>query len=222
MSRPRQRTSTGDGTYLLDAASGPVHFPEYQAYATGFDHRVCVDLSVVALGEARKTVGDTGVYVLGDVTQLPFDDGSVDAAVSLHTLYHVPQDEQASAFHEIHRVLKPGGTAVIVYYWQTTPWRQLSPLWQTLVLPSRVLARVTRRRSTAPTDGLYYFAHTRKWFLEQDWPFDAEVLSWSSVHQDTLKRFPLAGQLASGLFWLERKFPRFMGRFGYPMIVIRK
>src|SRR5918998_2500562 len=61
------------GRYLLDVASGPVHFPEYQAYSERFDHRICVDLSEIALQDARRNVGDDGVYVLGDVTNLPIE-----------------------------------------------------------------------------------------------------------------------------------------------------
>lgn len=45
-----------------------------------------------------------------DATQLPFDDGSFDAAVSFLMLHHVVDWEQAVA--EVARVLRPGGTFV--------------------------------------------------------------------------------------------------------------
>ncbi len=180
MSRCRARVREllpAEGRYLLDVASGPVHFPEYQAYSDGYESRVCVDLSAVALRAARRNVGEKGIYVLGDVTALPFDDDSIDAAVSLHTLYHVPREEQAQGFREIHRVLRPGGTAVIVYFWQTTPWSDLSLLRRAAVLPTRAIKRLRRTSSadaaTAPS--LYYFAHTYDWFTRQEWPFEPEV-----------------------------------------------
>jgi SAM-dependent methyltransferase len=149
----------------------------------------------------------------------------VAAAVSLHTLYHVPRDEQAAAFREIYRVLKPGGVAVVVYYWQTTPWRELGLLGRLAVLPRRVFRRLVRRETSAAAGDLYYFAHTRRWFEEQDWPFSADVLSWSSVDTDTLRKLargPFAAPATRALFWLEATFPHLFGRFGYPMIVIRK
>jgi len=207
------------GEYLLDVASGPVHFPEYRAYSERFEHRVCVDLSETALHDARRNVGDTGVYVLGDVTRLPLETGTVDAAVSLHTLYHVPSDEQAAAFREIHRVLKPGGVAVIVYYWQTPHFADLNLAGKLLALPGRVIRRLTRSRASDAQGELYYHAHTRQWFEAQDWPFRADVLSWSSVDTGTLHRL---GPATRVLFWLEARFPRLFGRRGYPMIVIRK
>ena len=45
-----------EGTMFLDAASGPVQFAEYIEYSRGFDHRVCVDLSIRALRAARAKI----------------------------------------------------------------------------------------------------------------------------------------------------------------------
>ncbi|MDA0168669.1 class I SAM-dependent methyltransferase [Solirubrobacter taibaiensis] len=222
------------GSYLLDVASGPVQFPEYQAYSESFAHRVCVDLSMVALQEARRNVGEDGVYVVGDVTNLPFQDDSLDGVSSLHTLYHVPHDEQADAFREIYRVLKPGGTAVIVYFWQTTPWRNRSLPMKIALLPSRVVRRVlaavrgrSANSSSAAKNELYYHAHDIQWFEQQNFPFDADLRSWSSVNMDFLRKFvPKSGPLSripAAIFWAEERFPSLLGRIGrYPMIVIRK
>ncbi|WP_211233099.1 class I SAM-dependent methyltransferase [Solirubrobacter soli] len=219
------------GRHLLDVACGPVHFPEYQAYSSGFDTRVCIDLSSVALRAARRNLGDHGAYIQGDITAMPFKDDTMDAVVSMHALYHVPKDEQANAFREIHRVLKPGGTAVVVYYWQTPSWRDLPPLSRLAVLPVRVVQKGLRKlrpvQASESENQLYYFAHTRQWFEQQDWPFEAQILSWSAVNTDTLRRFIPRGRIAqpilAGLYRLEEKLPRLLGRYGrYPMIVIRK
>ena len=42
-----------------------------------------------------------------DATALPFEDGSFDAVIAMHMLYHVP--DPAKAIAEMHRVLKPDG-----------------------------------------------------------------------------------------------------------------
>src|SRR4051794_246825 len=109
------------GTYLLDAASGPVQYDDYLAFSRGFDHRVCVDFSRRALRAAASRLGDHGVYVQADVTRLPLASGTMDGAVSLHTIYHVPSDEQRLAFLELHRVLRNGGRAVVIYSWRRAP-----------------------------------------------------------------------------------------------------
>ncbi|MDB5174653.1 MAG: hypothetical protein JWN51_3426, partial [Phycisphaerales bacterium] len=45
------------GDYLLDVASGPVQYPEYLTYSQGYKRRICMDISVQALREARRKVG---------------------------------------------------------------------------------------------------------------------------------------------------------------------
>ena len=45
--------------------------------------------------------------VVGDVQALPLADGSVDAALAMHMLYHVP--DIAGAARELRRVVRPGG-----------------------------------------------------------------------------------------------------------------
>jgi SAM-dependent methyltransferase len=46
------------------------------------------------------------------VAELPFADGSVDGAVALNLLEHIPDD--TSVLRELARVLRPGGRAVVV------------------------------------------------------------------------------------------------------------
>lgn len=49
--------------------------------------------------------------VQADITALQFDDASFDFVLCVHVLEHVPEDRKAIA--EIHRVLRPGGGALI-------------------------------------------------------------------------------------------------------------
>lgn len=50
-----------------------------------------------------------GNVVKSDITQLPFEDDSYEFVVCSHVLEHIPDD--ARAFAEVRRVLKPGGYA---------------------------------------------------------------------------------------------------------------
>ncbi len=61
--------------------------------------------------------------MVGDVQELPFEDGSFDAAVAAWMLYHVPDVDRAIA--ELHRVLRPGGRLVAV---TNSAWN-LAELW---------------------------------------------------------------------------------------------
>jgi SAM-dependent methyltransferase len=105
------------GRYLLDAGSGPIQYPEYLTYSAGYTYRVCLDISMVALQEARKRIGDRGLFVVADVANLPFRPGVFEGEVSLHTLHHLAEHDQVRAYAELNRVLAPGCTAVIVNGW---------------------------------------------------------------------------------------------------------
>ncbi|MEW6242318.1 MAG: hypothetical protein AB1564_16065, partial [Chloroflexota bacterium] len=52
------------GDFLLDAGSGPVQWPEYLTYSEGYRFRVCADISITALREARTRLGARGLYVV--------------------------------------------------------------------------------------------------------------------------------------------------------------
>jgi ubiquinone/menaquinone biosynthesis C-methylase UbiE len=50
--------------------------------------------------------------VVADAQALPLPDASLDVALAMHMLYHVPDIEQAA--RELRRVLRPGGTLLAV------------------------------------------------------------------------------------------------------------
>lgn len=54
------------GRYILDAGCGPVQYKEYLSYSEHFEKRVCADISITALIEARKRIGDHGFFVVSD------------------------------------------------------------------------------------------------------------------------------------------------------------
>jgi len=232
------------GKYILDVASGPIQYPEYLSYSSCFDIRICVDISFLALKEAMGKLRDRGIYLLADITNLPLKDGSVDAVVSLHTIYHVPEDEQATAFHEIYRVLKPGSSAVVVYcrgsdsFFMKLPSLPLLSFRTTLMIMRMLKASITRRLgkgkdrhfrefSKASEPKLYFHAHGYRYFTSQLRGVDFDVLVWRSVSVPFMKKYIhsyLLGKHSLALiYWLEDRFPSVIGRLGqYPMFVIKK
>jgi SAM-dependent methyltransferase len=71
-----------------------------------------VDISEPTVRQARAAFADSGLRgVASDVRRLPFRDGSFDAVYSMGTIEHFRDPETALA--EIHRVLRPGGRAVV-------------------------------------------------------------------------------------------------------------
>lgn len=62
--------------------------------------------------EADPDHADGYVDAVGE--DLPFDDGSFDAVLYSYSLHHVPIDAIPAALAEAHRVLRPGGTLMVI------------------------------------------------------------------------------------------------------------
>ena len=213
------------GKYLLDAGSGPIPHDRLLKYGDKFEKRVCVDLSVAGLRQAREKLGDRGVYLQADVSSLPIRSDSVDAITCNHVLYQIPADLQRKAFLELWRVLKPGGVAVIVYWWPETP------LTGYLGKAAKLTRLLTGMRGHAAHHGswpqLYHHAHSLDWFRAQGWPFKYEFdtlrvvsngFTLHHVSDDWRGRMFMRAVMA-----LQRIAPGYCGRRGLmPAIVIRK
>ena len=112
------------GERVLDVGSGPGFLAAAIAEATGSSGAVCgVDISEPLLSAARRHCAHLSwvEFRQADATQLPFPDQAFDAAISTQVLEYV-RDVDA-ALVEIHRVLRPGGRAVIVDTdWDSIVW----------------------------------------------------------------------------------------------------
>jgi SAM-dependent methyltransferase len=76
-----------------------------------------IDLTDAAVELARKRFqvsGLKGEFRVADAERLNFPDGSFDLVYSHGVLHHTPDIE--AAVREIHRVLKPGGRAMVMLY----------------------------------------------------------------------------------------------------------
>ena len=69
-----------------------------------------VEISEGQLAPALANDDDSGArYLIGRAQQLPIEDGSIDAAVFMRTLHHVPPGELLDALREAARVVRRGG-----------------------------------------------------------------------------------------------------------------
>jgi ubiquinone/menaquinone biosynthesis C-methylase UbiE len=114
---------------LVDVGVGGSGYTVIEAGRAGSPAVGC-DLSLAALTTARRFAGSEGVggqtlWVCCSAERLPFATASFVSAVAIAVFEHVPDD--ASAFRELARVLRPGGRA-----WVTVPHalRHISPLFR--------------------------------------------------------------------------------------------
>jgi SAM-dependent methyltransferase len=227
------------GHFLLDIGSGPIQYPEYLEYSQGYQRRVCADISFLALQEARKRIGDHGVFVVCDIANLPFRSEVFDGEVSLHTIHHLPPQEHIHAFQELHRTLATHSRAVIVNAWDKPPlivflnsWIGLSEkLSRLLHLRSRQHMTTQTLSSPAeerPVRGTYVRKQNAAWLKwEVGSLMTVQIWCWRSVSVRFLRTFihpHLAGKtLLRLIYWLEDRFPHFFGKNGqYPLIVLVK
>ena len=224
------------GRFLLDAGSGPIQYPAYEEYSRGYDFRVCADISITALKEARQRIGEHGLFVVADIAKLPFAANTFDGAVSLHTIHHLPQDEHIPAYRQVYRVLRPGKSAALVNGWTKpililiaeAPIKLRNRIYKIL---RRTRAKVTQANTPAenatPT-GTFVRKYNAPWLQRELGKFmPVNILVWRSASVKVLRNYiqpGLGGRfLLRVLFWLEEKTPHFFGKYGqYPLIVIRK
>jgi SAM-dependent methyltransferase len=230
------------GEYLLDAGSGPVQYAAYLKYSEGYKRRVCFDLSIVALQEARKKLGEKGFYVVGDIAHLPFKNEAFDGIVSLHTIHHLPMEEKETCYLGLYRCLKPGRSMVTVDGWARFG---LAKLWQRVIglskrfgpreieIPSNrkigqnAIGEPTKKQNAGPAS-TFVAKNDARWFkttFTGQFPF--RILSWRSVSVHFLRSVIRSNahgyRKLKVLSWFEDHFPRFFGENGqYPLIVISK
>jgi len=235
-----------EGEYLLDAGSGPIQYPEYLEYSSGFRYRVCLDISILALKEARERIGSHGLFVVGDVANLPFKRNAFDGVVSLHTIHHLPAEEQRQAFDELHHVLIAGSRGVVIYSWgdhallvrlTRLPIRfafSLLRLYQRLrqkedeySQPSSADEADEVAQMVQPT-GTFTYKHDYDWVKRELYDLPGmQVVVWRSVSTAFLRAFihrPFFGKWwLRALFFAEARAPHLLGRIGqYPMILFEK
>ncbi|GMQ83166.1 MAG: hypothetical protein BMS9Abin05_2653 [Rhodothermia bacterium] len=83
----------------------------------GVDYRgLDIALGPVAMGNYRiGLVGGNGECVHGSVLEAPFKDGLFDYVISIGCLHHTGNFRKALS--ELYRVLRPGGSAIIMVYY---------------------------------------------------------------------------------------------------------
>ena len=80
------------------------------------------DISPAGVDALRDALTREGVAIdlrVGEITKIPFDNGSQDVVFMTEVMEHLLPDDLERGLREIHRVLRPGGRLVA-----TTPYRE--------------------------------------------------------------------------------------------------
>ena len=228
------------GKYLLDAGSGPVQWPAYLTYSEGYPYRVCMDISLVALKEARNRLGVKGLYVVGDISKLPFKNGVFGSTVSMHTLHHLSSEDQKKAYAEMFRTLEGKGKMVVVNGSSSSQlmarWLWLVKIAERLGVKTSVEAATVKTSATQPVKkndlekearGTFTRKNSIQWINDELKDYAYQLLPWRSISVRFMRALIhpwLAGKYwLRLLYWREERDPRWYAENGqYPMIVIVK
>jgi ubiquinone/menaquinone biosynthesis C-methylase UbiE len=238
------------GEYILDMASGPIQYPEYLEYSKNFKKRYCVDLSSAALEGAKQKIGDHGVFLHGSFFDIPLEDNYFDCSISLHTIYHIDENQQEEAVRKLIDVTKPGKRVIIIYanpnntialFRHTLFFRVLKKAKRLITRLSRMPGKIVRHfkkpedisgdskqyLSSDSGPSLYYHAHPLEWWGRFSDVSEIQILPWrsldASASRNLIPNNKIGKTLFQILFSLEERFPNFFSNhFTYPMIVLTK
>jgi ubiquinone/menaquinone biosynthesis C-methylase UbiE len=220
------------GKYFLDIASGPIGLSEYMALSNGYEYRICVDISINALIQAKINIeraGKKGIFICGDITNIPIQDYSCDIVLCQHTLYHIPKNDQFTAVNELYRVAKHDSKIVIIYSWFYNSWFMNVSL--NIVQLYRILRHYTGKlyvRLFKSKPRLYFYPHSPWWF-KKSFVFskDIQFYCWRSANKYFLDiyihKWAYGEKILDKLIKIEDKYSKLMSKLGdYPAIVITK
>ena len=103
----------GDGVPVADLGCGPGHVTGWLAR-----HGVAavgIDLSGGMIDVARREHPEAE-FRTGDLLAVPARDGEFGAVVALYSVIHLGPGELPAACAEMHRVLRPGGLALVSFH----------------------------------------------------------------------------------------------------------
>ncbi len=169
----------------------------------------CLDVSETSIRCTQGLLarfGLTAQIERGDVQQLAFGDCSLDVVYAYGVLMHVEDDRRAIA--EIHRVLKPGGEALVVLYHRRSWYWLLAKLGR---------VNIESEDGDPPYKRVYTVRQAREMFAA----FDNVELSLERFPRRTRRRIGLMARVFNDLFVpAVRLIPHWIMRhFGWHIVV---
>ena len=134
-------SGVGLGDRVLDLAGGTGDIAALLSKRVGANGRVVLsDINEAMLNVGRQRLEDQGIvgnvsYAIANAEHLPFDSGEFDVVTIAFGLRNVT--DKSAALHEMYRVLRPGGKALILEFSevQPEPLKAIYDAWSFGALP---------------------------------------------------------------------------------------
>ena len=212
--------SQWQGKDLLEigVGMGSDHF----RFAKAGNRMTALDLSREHLRQTERHLSLEGLTTTahyGDAEIMPFPDASFDVVYTFGVIHHTPNTEVA--VNEIHRVLRPGGTAIVGLYHRDSWFFWVSTLLAQGVLKFGLIRKGWRKllseieyRSKDNTAQPLVKVYSRKQSRDLFSDFSQVHLQTAHLEASHLSRFQLLVRGVSRAE-LERRF----GRYGWYVVV---
>ncbi|HEY8359252.1 MAG TPA: class I SAM-dependent methyltransferase [Ramlibacter sp.] len=146
------------GASVLDVGCGAGQMTARIARDGAARQVVGLEVDEIQLQKNRAKSWPAGVgFQRAGAQALPLENSSIDAITMFKSLHHVPGDAMATAFREMHRVLRPGGRLFISEPVYDGPFNEIVKLFHD---EGAVRADAIAATGRAVADGL--FTHERR------------------------------------------------------------
>lgn len=159
----RKRFDVSRFSRILDVGSGAGQILKHLLKVTTPETQlVAFDLSHQMLKRARlRLKNQRPIYIAADMMHMPFADGTFDCITCGWVIEHLP--DPAPGLEEMRRVLKPGGSALILATEDTIPGAMVSRTWKCRTY-NRSELRDACERSGLPWKEQLWFTKVHQFF----------------------------------------------------------
>lgn len=148
---------------------------------------ISLEPSLDDLDVIRRRIDSSRIaFCAGSALSLPIQDASIDTYVASEVLEHIPRDTEESMFHEIARVLKPGGRALLTTPRTSVTGNITDPAWW--LTGHRHYSESTLKCFIGQTDLQVICMETRGSFNEILSMWDLYISKWVLRRPPTLAR----------------------------------
>ena len=121
----RKMIADGPGP-ILDAAGGTGQLFDPQVSRLSKE-TVILDFDIRELLKARPHYANQGSIVCGDITKMPFPDGTFNTSVCVGTFYNLPDSKMVQdGLCELSRVTKESGRVIVEFRNADNPWMRFA------------------------------------------------------------------------------------------------
>lgn len=199
------------GKHVLEIGCGAGLVSSHISRAGAKLHAIDLTEQAISMTQKRFELGNlTGEIRQMDAEKLEFSDNSMDVIVSWGVIHH--SGNMVAILEEIHRVLRPGGSAyIMVYNRDSLRYNVYCRFWLG-VLKLKLLSNSVEEIAGSVTDGYIARHLTEKEFRNMSHKFSSVTATFSDEKTTILKYLLGIGRVFKPFYLITRPFERWLAK----------